>query len=260
MSKSQPFPMYFDVPWVCRFGVPGILFICGCLASIMLLMAADDSVISVQWLTNFIWTTTAVITILIVSSYVIPKAILRIRHFYLLGGIATFAVVASCSSISLPYLIAKPSTSNFVLISTASTVWLLQIYVDAIRRVKNKRLIEKNYEEHDDHFMLKRPINEFNGDVHLSLRQHAVKNWIYVFIVCWSAYEFFITDFKASLPLDLFKYWLLASFGLIMTAYAAARLVQGFYLWFYIIWKLERKTGKKFLFPDPEQHQINGIN
>lgn len=255
MSKTKRFPMYFDTPWVCRFGMSGILFICGCLASVMLWMAVHDSVISVQWLKLYIWTTTAAITISVVGSYVIPKVILRVRHFYLLGGTATFTVAASCAAISLPYLLAKPSTNNLILISTASTIWLLQVYIDAIRRVKNKKLIEKNYSEKHDCFVLKRPINEFNGDVHLSLKQHFVKNWIYVFIVCWSLYEFFATNFKASLPLDLFKYWLLSSLGLPLMAYATARLVQGFYLWFYIIWKLERKTGKKFLFPEPKSLQ-----
>lgn len=252
--------MYFNAPWVFRFSIPGIFFICGSLASLMLWMAEDDSLIPAQWLFNFIWITTATIATSIVISYVTPRVILRVRFFYISAGLATFAVVSSCSAISLPYFIAKPSTSNITLIAVASIAWLSQIYIDAIRRVRNKKLIEKNYEEHDKHFVLKRPINEFNGDVNLSLKQHAAKNWIYQFIVVWSLYEFFTTDFKASLPLDLFKYWLLASFGLVLAAYSAARLIQGFYLWFYIIWKLERKTGKKFLFPDPEPHQANGVS
>ncbi|WP_334120593.1 hypothetical protein [Limnobacter sp.] len=252
MNNSKIFPMYFDVPWVCRYAIPILFFIFWCLGSIALWMANEESLISTQPLKIYGATNALIIVISATFSYMAPAVVRRVRHFYLLCGLATISSLTSCTVIAAIYFIAKPAQYGALVLLGVVTLWLTQVYLDAIRRVRIKKIIEKNYIEQADCFILKKPINEFNGDVHLTLKQHAEKNWIYIFIVCWSSYEFFTTDFKASLPLDLFKYWILNGFALICGVYAAARLIQGFYLWFYVIWKLERQTGKKFLFPVPE--------
>lgn len=255
MSKKQPFPMYHDIPWVLRFGIPTIGIISGFLSSIILTLSFSDNIVSIEYLKLMLWISGTIITGSIILSYLAPKQIIRIRHFYLLVGLITLMVLATCLICPIIYFLAK---KNFYSLTAITTIvfyfWLVQIYLAAVKRVKNKKLIEKNYIEKENFFELKNPINEFNGDVKLTLSQQIATNWIYIFITIGSLYEFFSTDFKVYLPIDLFKYWIIGSFGLILSAYAAARLVQGFYLWFYVIWKLERQTGKKFLFPVPEGH------
>jgi hypothetical protein len=224
-------------------------------------MGSDDNVIPSTVPQIFASTVAFVIASSLLISRFAPKQILRIRYFYALSGLAYLGIFFSCLAISWMYfLLATINTWEPFLVSTAIALWLIQLSIDAVRRVKRKKLITKNYLEKSNCFVLKRPINEFNGDVHLNLRQHLVKNWVYIFLVCWSVYKYAVDDFGSTLETDFFKYWLLASLNLVLVAYSAGRLVQGFYLWFYIIWKLERKTGKKFLFPDPELNQINDFN
>jgi hypothetical protein len=248
--------MYFDVPWLCRYCLPGIWLICGTLVLSTLWMASHEQIISESWLKNLGIFVVAVILTSFVASYFVPKVIRRLRFVSPFIGLMTSIIPIAIGSMSLMYFVAKPDHRQalaFVLI--AILVWLTQVYIDAAQRVASKNLIKKNFSEQHEYFVLKRPIKEFNGDVHLSLKQHLVKNWIYFLLTGWSTYELITSDFKALVPIDLFKYWLLSSLGLPLMAYATARLVQGFYLWFYIIWKLERKTGKKFLFPEPTSMQ-----
>ncbi|MDP3188971.1 hypothetical protein [Limnobacter sp.] len=258
MINLAGFPRYYDIKIVLSYGVGLMWLMSGGLASLLLWMGRDDEVIPFMVPQTFVITATFVIATTLFTSRYAPKNILRIRYFYALSGLAYFGIFFSCLAVSSMYFFLEPRSAwKPTLLITVIVLWLIQLNFDAARRVARKKLITKNYQEKGNCFVLKRPINEFNGDVHLTLKQHAEKNWIYVFIVCWSAYEFFTTDFKASLPLDVFKYWILTSLHLILVAYTAARLVQGFYLWFYIIWKLERKTGKKFLFPEPDQAPSN---
>ena len=261
MSKSLAFPMYYNVPLICRLGIPVMWGICGGLGSFALFIATLKGVVSSNLQVYFFGVTTAVIITSAVASFFVPKVIRRIRIVYSLIGLMTCITPTAIGVLSVMYFIAKPNyLHSFMLLISVICMWLIQVYIEATRRVKNKKLIERNYTEQDDCFVLQRPINEFNGDLKLNAKQHAKKNWIYIFIGAWSLYEFITTDFKALLPLDLFMYWIFSSIGLTLLAYSCSRLVQGFYLWFYIIWKLERKTRKKFLFPDPELHQINGFN
>ncbi|MBU0784208.1 MAG: hypothetical protein KJ798_08565 [Gammaproteobacteria bacterium] len=258
MSKTPPFPMYHDIPWVLRFGIPTIGIISGFMSLIILGLSFSDKIISIEHLKLTLWISGTIVTGSIILSYLVPKQIIRIRHFYLLVGLMTSMVLATCLICSVIYFLAKKDGFFLTVITIIGfSAWLIQIYLAAIKRVKNKRLIEKNYIEKENIFELKRPINEFNGNVTLNLSQQITTNWIYTFIAIGSFYEFISTDFKSYLPIDLFKYWFIGSLGLVLSAYAAARLVQGFYLWFYIIWKLERKTGKKFLFPEPDQAPSN---
>lgn len=237
---------------VCRYGIPVMWANPGWLVVWILWSAQDLGEISSVWFDIFLYSVSAVVGIFVVYSFFVPKIILRIRHYYLLAGIGAFGVLYSVVFESMIYFIRNEGRKGALLfLLIASAVWLVQVLVDAISRVKYKKIIERSYREEEDRFTLPKPINEFNGKWKYTPKGHVIYNWIYIVHVGWAIYEFFFVVKPTMLGTHSFHYFLFTCFGLPIAFYTASRLLQGFYLWIYTPWVWEKRTGKKFMFVEP---------
>ncbi len=257
MKKQSLYPAFYNIKLCLRVGIPVGWTISGFFSIIPGFLAVDDSILGVDYFKYCGFFHVGIILMSFFSSFFVPKLIRRIVVAMVIIGFIFVGCLMALGIVIAVYFMAKPNYLHMLLfVSSVSVAWLVQVYLHAVERVKRNNLIKKHYNECENCFVLSRPIMEFNGAAVFTTAGHIRYNWICGFLVLFFMYEFFITDFAEALPVDLFKYWLLASLTSVLLAYLLARYVQGFYLWVYLPWRLERKTGKRFLFPDPKDGAV----
>lgn len=257
MKKPYRFTIFYNIKWLLRCGVSLVWIPFGLLSTGWVAIAIEDFLIDDSLLIYCAVFHAGVLLLCYVASFFVPKVIRRVTVACLITYFPFSVLVFLFSLAVVFYFVAKHHyLDELLFVGLVVAVWLLQVYVNAIKRVKGKKLIEKYYKEFDQCFVLQKPIREFDGDVRFTRDEHIRYNWIYGFWILFSVYEFFVTDFGEYLPMDLFKYWLMSSLSGVLLFYFLGRYVQGFYLWIYLPWRLERKTGKRFLFPDPKDGSV----
>jgi hypothetical protein len=257
MKRQLPFTMFYNIKWLLRYGVPMVWITSGLLSTGWVAIAIEDFLIDDSLLIYCAVFNAFVLLFCYVTSFFVPKVIRRVTVACLITCFPLSGIVFLFSLAVVFYFVAKHHyLDELLFVGLVVAVWLLQVYVNAIKRVKKKKLIEKYYKEFDECFVLQKTIREFDGDVRFTRDEHIRYNWIYGFWILFSVYEFFVTDFGEYLPMDLFKYWLMSSLSGVLLFYFLGRYVQGFYLWIYLPWRLEIKTGKRFLFPDPKDGSV----
>ena len=192
----------------------------------------------------------AIVGTSVIASFLIPKTIRRVHHFHLLLGIP-FSSFLLCALVMIYFHLIYPSAKpeQIAWLSIFTAIWLAQLTSGMKNITVGKSLHELGYKKNNNEIVMttKAYITiEKDPD---SIGKLFAEYWIYSVYLLTILYNAAITPSFKLLATSSIKIHTMTFFAAIFFLMLLEKLAQGVYLRVYIPWRLEKKTGKKVLFP-----------
>lgn len=249
-NRLRTHPRFDKCRTICRIVIPAFWFVSG--VSAWLIAFAYNTTFNSEYRSDNLIALicSAIVGTSVIASFLIPKTIRRVHLFYMLLGTSFISFLLSALVLVFFHFI-YPSIKleQIVFLSTLTAIWMAKLTTDTKNITAGKSLHELGYRKNNNEIVMTTKAYKTIEETPDSVAQLFKEYWIYSVYLLTILYNAAITP--------SFKLWATSSIKIhAMTLFASIfflmllkRITQGFYLRVYLPWRLEKKTGKKVLFP-----------